>query len=96
MHRGLTEPRYGREVLGGRIAFVTVKPVSRVVSVQLPHLTVTGDLGNNRRRRDGGAPSIPADDTTLRKEQIGNPETVDQDEIRQRNQAVDGSPHRFQ
>ena len=85
MDRGLPEPCDGLEMLGCRVPFVAVKPVSRVTRVQLPHLPVTGDLGDNRRRRDGGAPSVSADDPTLREEQVWNPETVDQDEIRQRN-----------
>ena len=83
-------------MLGGRVPFVAVKPVSRVAVVQLYHLPVTCDFGDDRRRRDGGAPSITPDNAALWEKQAGNPETVDQDEVRQRNQSVDGSAHRLQ
>jgi len=96
MHRGLPKPSDSLDMLGSRVPFVAVKPVSIVAVVQLYHLPVTGDFGDDRRRRDGGAPSVAPDDTTLWKKQAGNPETVDQDEVRQRNQAVDGSAHRLQ
>ena len=81
MHRGPPESRDGIEMLGRRIPFVTVKSVSRVTGVQLQHLAVTSDFGDNRRGRDGRAPPISPDDPTLREKQVGNPETVDQDEI---------------
>jgi hypothetical protein len=61
---------------------MTVKSVSRITAVQFQHLVVTRNLGHNGRRRDGRTPSVSTDYSTLREEQLWNPETVNQDKVR--------------
>ena len=53
MHIRVAIPCNGVKVIGCRIAFVAVEPVSGIAEMEVAHLPIACDLGNDRRGRDG-------------------------------------------
>jgi len=53
MHIGVAIPCNGVKVIGCRVAFVAVEPVPGIANVEVAHLPIAGDLGDDRRGRDG-------------------------------------------
>ena len=96
MHVGVAEPRDGFEVIGGGVALVTIEPVARIAAVEVEHLAVPRDLGDDRRGGNGRAAPVAVQHTALRHRQIRDAERVDQHDVGQRRELQHGTLHRAQ
>jgi len=80
-------PCNGVKMIGRRVPFVAVEPVSGIPIVQFPHLPVPGHLGHNRGGGNGRAAPVAVRDAALSHGQIRNTERVNQDDIGERRNA---------
>jgi hypothetical protein len=75
------------------VTLVVRKAVAWIKRIELPHQTVSGDLGQNARGGDGVAAGIPGDQGGLGIRQPFNPKTIDEDVLGTRADLVEGLLH---
>src|SRR6476646_460117 len=81
MHLGVAEPRNGVKMIGRRVAFVAIKSVTRVQSVQFDHLPVARYLRHNRRGGDCRTPAVAVQHAALRHWQLWHAKRIDEDDV---------------
>src|SRR5262249_42674621 len=69
----------GGEVLRRRVALVADESVLGKAPVRVEHETVARDLGDDRRRRDAGAPRVAVDEIPLRAGEVAQRHEVGDD-----------------
>ena len=88
--------RHCGKMLGRGVAFVTVKPISRILLVKLLHPAVAHDLRHDRGRCDCRTPPISTDHTALRNKEARYPERVNESKVGQGMECDHGITHRRQ
>ena len=90
--RAVREQRFVMRL--GLVALVLFKAVLRVLLRELPHQPVTGDLGDDGRRRDGRDLRVARHHALVRQVKPLRAVAVHVDEIRRSGQTVYRLPHR--